>query len=597
MATTILYVHKHLCAFVQVLYAKGMKKVLLGSLFVALVVPVAVRAVTAEELRAQIQALLAQIAALQQQTQQYAPTTPTTPTYQPTNPYTTTTNTTGTFQYSRCPDLQYNLERGMRDADVAVEVTMLQRFLAQDSQLYPEGEVTGYFGPATERAVQKFQIRHGIVSYGDYQATGYGRVGPRTRWAIKNSCGGSSSTTVAVDPVTITPTTGVSPLQVTVSFTGKGSNCSSYLIDWGDGTAPASYNAPTPSECANDTFNRRATHTYAQGGVFNLSFRIGNTTAALAPLIKTAQIYVTAGAPTTTVTYLPVTTGSGTATTTPTTTDFSSCFVSPTTGAAPLAARARVILGGSLCDGQFSYQVDWGDGALSESRYCNSTAGHYDTFMHTYSTNGTYTARLLQQHPQARFAEESCAVTVSSNTTGTTGTYNQVAPPTCLQWYDGCNNCSRTYAYGPAVCTQRYCTQYTALSCYQYASGTNTNTGTIQNDSIGVSSRSSGNTAETITFNVLINGARSCDGGLYTVDFGDGTYDQQPYPADACRAFERPVSHTYTANGVYTVRLIKNSVTQATTQVQVSSIVANLLNRNVASAFQAVVNLIESFIR
>lgn len=568
-----------------------MNKALFGLLVGAIVIPVAAYAATAEELRAQIQAILAQIASLQQQSQQTAPTyTAPVNTYQPT---TVSASGTGTFQYSRCPDLQHNLERGMRDADVSVEVTMLQRFLAQDAQLYPEGDITGFYGPATERAVQKFQLRHGIVSYGDYQATGYGRVGPRTRWAIKNSCGASSTSTA--EPVSVVPTNGTAPLQVSVSFSGKGSTCSSYLIDWGDGTAPASYNAPTPNQCADDTFQRRVTHTYTQGGVFNLAFRMGNTTAALAPLVKTVPITVIAGAPTTTVTYIPVTTGTTVPTTT-STTDFSSCFVSPTTGAAPLASRARIILGGSLCDGRFSYQVDWGDGTLSEARYCNSTAGHYDTFSHTYNTNGTYTARLLQSHPQALFDEESCTVTVSNPNTGTTGTYNQVAPPTCLQWYDGCNTCSRSYAYGPAACTQRYCTQYTTLQCYQYASGTNTTPGTIQNDSISIASRSSGNTAETITFNTLINGARRCDGGLYVVDFGDGTYDQQPYPADACRAFERPVSHAYTANGVYTVRLIKDGTTQASVQVQVSSVVAHATSRNLASILHAVINLVESFI-
>lgn len=577
--------HKRLCAFAQVLYAIAMNKALLGLLVGVIVIPVAAYAATAEELRAQIQAILAQIASLQQQSQQIAPTyTAPVNTYQPT---TVSASGTGTFQYSRCPDLQHNLERGMRDIDVSVEVTMLQRFLAQDSQLYPEGDITGFFGPATERAVQKFQLRHGIVSYGDYQATGYGRVGPRTRWAIKNSCGESNRTI----PIEIAPTSGSAPLRVTVAFSDTGSTCTSYMIDWGDGTAPASYNAPNPSVCPNDKFERKITHTYVQPGTFVITFRSGKTTAALAPLVSATPITVL-GTPSTTP-YVPPSTSTPT---TSNTNDFSSCFVSPTTGAAPLASRARIILGGSLCDGRFSYQVDWGDGTLSEARYCNSTAGHYDTFSHTYSTNGTYTARLIQSHPQARFTEESCTVTVSNSNTGTTGTYNQVAPPTCLQWYDGCNNCSRSYAYGPAACTQRYCTQYTTLQCYQYASGTNTTPGTIQNDSISIASRSSGNTAETITFNTLINGARRCDGGLYVVDFGDGTYDQQPYPADACRAFERPVSHAYTANGVYTVRLIKDGTTQASVQVQVSSVVAHAASRNLASILQAVINLVESFI-
>lgn len=58
------------------------------------------------------------------------------------------------------------------------EVTRLQRLLALDPAVYPEAQVTGYFGLATQRAVQAFQIKYGIVKRG---ATGFGVVGPATR--------------------------------------------------------------------------------------------------------------------------------------------------------------------------------------------------------------------------------------------------------------------------------------------------------------------------------------------------------------------------------------------------------------------------------
>lgn len=556
-----------------------MKKLLVGAFFLVLCVPITIHAATASELRAQIEAILAQIAFLQQQTTTALPVSVPS-TYQQPTYIQPVSNNTGTFQYSRCPDLQYNLERGDTDAQKAVEITMLQRFLAQDTTLYPEAQVTGFYGPATERAVQRFQVRHGIVSYGDYQATGYGRVGPRTRWAIKNSCG------TQTQPFEVAPTVGVAPLRVSVAFSGDGSTCTSYAIDWGDGTAPAVYNAPTPNACSTDHFERTATHTYTTAGTFFIGVRMGRTNALTAPLLGSVPVSVSGAVVQPHTPVIPAVSND----------DFLNCFVAPTSGSAPLASRARIILGGSLCDGQFSYQVDWGDGALSEARNCSSEVDHYDTFNHTYTTNGTYTARLLQSHPQARFSEESCTVTVSQAGTGVVGSVGQTAPPTCLQWYDGCNSCSRSYTYGPAVCTQRYCTQYSALQCYQYASGA-TDTGVVQNDTVYVQNRASGTTAETITFNTRINGARSCDGGVYTIDFGDGAYDQQPYPADACRAFERTVSHTYTTNGFYTVRLIKNSVIQATLQVQVSTIVAEASRTSVASVFQAIIGIVESFIR
>ena len=42
------------------------------------------------------------------------------------------------------------------------EVEILQKFLKQDPEVYPEGKVTGYYGPLTEKAVKKFQEKNGI---------------------------------------------------------------------------------------------------------------------------------------------------------------------------------------------------------------------------------------------------------------------------------------------------------------------------------------------------------------------------------------------------------------------------------------------------
>lgn len=53
------------------------------------------------------------------------------------------------------------------------EVRLLQEFLKQDPEIYPDGLVTGFFGIATEAAVKKFQEKHGIEAVGI--------VGPKTR--------------------------------------------------------------------------------------------------------------------------------------------------------------------------------------------------------------------------------------------------------------------------------------------------------------------------------------------------------------------------------------------------------------------------------
>ncbi|OGY59092.1 MAG: hypothetical protein A3B23_01545 [Candidatus Colwellbacteria bacterium RIFCSPLOWO2_01_FULL_48_10] len=63
------------------------------------------------------------------------------------------------------------------------EVTVLQNFLkAQGADIYPEGLATGYFGSLTKKAIQRFQLKYGIVAKaGD---PGYGTLGPKTRAKI-----------------------------------------------------------------------------------------------------------------------------------------------------------------------------------------------------------------------------------------------------------------------------------------------------------------------------------------------------------------------------------------------------------------------------
>ena len=61
------------------------------------------------------------------------------------------------------------------------EVRELQQTLKNDSLIYPEGLVTGYFGSLTEKAVQRFQAKYGVINYGTPATTGYGLVGKRTR--------------------------------------------------------------------------------------------------------------------------------------------------------------------------------------------------------------------------------------------------------------------------------------------------------------------------------------------------------------------------------------------------------------------------------
>ncbi len=58
------------------------------------------------------------------------------------------------------------------------DVRELQKILATNPNIYPEAKITGYFGLATQRAVQRFQEAYGIANY---SSVGYGNVGPLTR--------------------------------------------------------------------------------------------------------------------------------------------------------------------------------------------------------------------------------------------------------------------------------------------------------------------------------------------------------------------------------------------------------------------------------
>ena len=99
-----------------------------------------------------------------------------------------------------CLNVRMNLGPGSRDVSTGGEVSRLQRFLSQNPRWYPEGDITGYYGPLTVRAVQRFQADRGLISYGDPYTTGFGSVGPRTRVAMFNCNTGNPTPTPTPTP-------------------------------------------------------------------------------------------------------------------------------------------------------------------------------------------------------------------------------------------------------------------------------------------------------------------------------------------------------------------------------------------------------------
>ncbi|MEX0931574.1 MAG: peptidoglycan-binding domain-containing protein [Candidatus Paceibacterota bacterium] len=89
-----------------------------------------------------------------------------------------------------------SLDVGDRGPDVFALQSVLKGLGFFD---YPN--ITGYFGPVTQSAVQAFQTVQNIVSFGTPESTGFGRVGPQTR-AVLNGLGtlGSEETTFVPPP-------------------------------------------------------------------------------------------------------------------------------------------------------------------------------------------------------------------------------------------------------------------------------------------------------------------------------------------------------------------------------------------------------------
>jgi len=62
--------------------------------------------------------------------------------------------------------------------DQGPNVTNLQTILATMSDIYPQGLITGYFGPLTQGAIQTLQLKYNVLQTPDQQ--GYGVYGPKT---------------------------------------------------------------------------------------------------------------------------------------------------------------------------------------------------------------------------------------------------------------------------------------------------------------------------------------------------------------------------------------------------------------------------------
>ena len=391
--------------------------------------PFVTHAQTIAELQAQVTALLARLSALQAELA--GTTTP--------PPTTTTTTTTGSTYLPSGSVLTggLSLTRDIGRDSSGADVTQLQQFLARDVTIYPSGQATGFFGPLTEAAVQRFQIACGLLSTGDYNTTGYGRVGPRTRAALLNGCGSAPSTGIVGGLINVTPTTGSAPFTTQISATVNTTNAcdyGSYLLDFGDGSAPISLVVPA-GRCS--ALQQVIAHTYTTPGAYTISLRVGThkattnvaVTGGTSPSGSTggtstgySACIVNGGVLTGTsprkcsiggITYTEVITSA--------TGDYVSANI--TSGSVPfdVTFTTRVNSNNSCTGGE--YTLDFGDGQRASVPYPISCASQTSTVTHRYATVGTYNARLYSV-PSANVS----AATPVASTVITAGTSSSVDP-------------------------------------------------------------------------------------------------------------------------------------------------------------------------
>lgn len=342
-----------------------------------LLVPVAVSAATAEELAAQINLLLQRIQTLQQQIGG-TPSAPTTPSPTP---------------GGSCPRVSRVLKLG----DSGADVTRLQQFLALDASVYPEKSITGYYGALTEAAVKRFQCKNKLVCDGTPASTGYGVTGPRTAALLALQCpdGGVPSTGGTAGQVSgfirVTPTSGVSPLNVLVEATvNTARNCGSmnYVIDYGDGTPTSLVNVPQ-NGC--NEIQQTFPHTYQRGGTYQILLRAG-----------THQVSAT------------VTVSQGTNSPTNSSDTITG---SPTSGPTPLTVNfTGLVNSGAHCNSG-PYRLDFGDSSSANIAVAGCSATNFQV-PHTYSNSGTFVARLYRGNPAVNVGSVSVNAGGSVSTSG-----------------------------------------------------------------------------------------------------------------------------------------------------------------------------------
>jgi PKD repeat protein len=414
--------------------------------------------------------------------------------------------------------------------------------------------------------------------------------------------------------LSVTPASGSAPLTITISAPSSvenkinscvysqgffGASGNGLRVDWGDGTvSPTNASSRLGQSCTNEI----TTHTYAQSGTYTVrvtSWHPGPTDAPITDWQGSAIVTVS---------------GSASA---------SEIFTAtPASGNVPLNVSYRIDNANTLL---YSYSISYGDGTSPYLLFAPAGAGNCTgagngCFMidsHIYSQAGTYTATLYRTiiascsggvvcSAGVREIVKSAIVTagsVSSNgaslsaypTTGNAplsvafsatrlpqsnslytiqfgdgttqnvqGNYSQACtasyPITCTNFYGF--NVSHVYTTAGAYTAQVISNNSVVASTVITVTGVQSSGGSL------AATPASGSSPLTVSFSGNTNSG--CDGGYFTMYFGDGSSEQFAIAADSCRPTVQ-TGHVYYAPGTYSVTLANtySNATIANTTVSV----------------------------
>lgn len=322
--------------------------------FVLLLIPFAVNALTEDELRVQVTDLLTKINALQQQIG--------------TGSGATASTVSVPAPAGSCPRIGRVLKMGSSGDDVR----RLQQFLAADPALYPEGTISGYYGALTEAAVKRFQCKNKIVCDGTPDSTGFGVTGPRTATILSTQCpdgapsGGGKESGIII----VKPTAGAAPHTVTAQAivnTARSCNAATYTLDFGDGSTPGVVNVPA-NGCAE--MQQLFSHTYTRQGTYQVLLRSGVHQVSATVSVSGTSIQ----------------------------SSNDSLNAAPLSGAVPLTVSFSGVVNASSACNAGPYSINFGDNQAVNISVAGCNATNY-SLQHTYTTGGTYSARLYRGNP------------------------------------------------------------------------------------------------------------------------------------------------------------------------------------------------------